>query len=280
MSNPKELDFFDHDRRKGYSDPLARYERFFKNVTDQHLVIGEASTGYLRSHVAVPAILRYSPDARFVVGLRNPVDMAISWHGQTVFGAWEDEHDFERAWRLQDARRTGRCVPRLCPDARNLLYGDVCKLGEQIERLYSTISSDRVFVYTLEEMRTNPRRLWVSLLDFLGVPDDGRNVFPVLNEAKNAPGFLRVATRVVSDLKRNLGLSQYGLGLLNGLNRMTARKRVVHIRASLREELVGYFHEDILLLSKLTGRDLSEWLCDRSIKPEVRMPTQGTAEQP
>lgn len=262
VSDPKEPDYFDHDRRKGYSDDLARYEGFFDHVTEGHVAIGEASTGYLRSRVAVEEILRYSPAAKFVVGLRNPVDMAISWHGQTIFAAWEDEHDFERAWHLQDARRAGRSVPRLCADRNDLLYGEVCRLGAQMARLYSFVPKDRVFVYTLDEMRAGPRELWLRLLDFLGVPDDGRDQFPALNEAKSVPALLRIATRLVFDLKRKTGFSKYGFGLLNRLNRSMARKRRVAVPGAFRAELVDYFREDIQLLARVTGRDFSAWLAD------------------
>ena len=135
MSTPKEIDYFNFDRIKRYKDNLARYEGFFAGATDKHIVVGEASTAYLRSDVAVEEILRYAPEAKFAVCLRNPVEMAISWHNQAINEAWENELDFERAWRLQDERRMGRHVPWLCPDVRDLLYGDVCRVGAQMVSL-------------------------------------------------------------------------------------------------------------------------------------------------
>src|SRR3546814_13335773 len=74
LSNPKEPHFFDLDRRKHYKCDLARYEGFFNGVAPTHTMVGEATTGYLRSHVAISEILKYAADARFIVGLRNPVD--------------------------------------------------------------------------------------------------------------------------------------------------------------------------------------------------------------
>lgn len=259
MPKIKELDYFDFDRRKGYADDLARYERFFADVRDEHLAIGEASTGYLRSRVAVDEILKYSPEARFIVGLRNPVEMAISWHRQAVFEAWEDVLDFETAWRLQEARRSGQHIPRLCPDVSNLLYAEVCALGSQLARLYEKVPRDRVFIYTLDEMRSDPRSLWIRVQEFLKVPDDGRQHFPTYNQAKHVPKILRIVTRIVVDIKRNLGI-YYGLGILNRMNKIFARKPVENVSRNFLLELYAYFRPEVELLQVLTGRDLSTWL--------------------
>lgn len=261
MSHPKEPAFFNHDQPKRFIDTLTRYESYFNGVAEQHLSIGEASTGYLRSEVAVNEILHYSPQVKFVVGLRNPIDMAVSWHGQQIFEAFENELDFMRAWSLQDERREGRSVPKLCVDVSGLLYCDVCSLGAQMARLYSIVPQDRILIYTLDEMRDDPRGLWLRLLEFLGVPDDGRGLFPALNEAKNVPSPVRIAARIVGDLKRIMGLSRYELGLLRYIN---FKKRRVRLSNSFRVELSNHFREDIFLLGKVTGRDFSAWLEDRT----------------
>src|SRR3546814_14227647 len=79
--------------------------------------------------------------------------MAISWHGQTTFEGWENEPDFEKAWRLQEIRRVGDNIPPGCPDIGDLMYADVCALGSQLARLYEQVPQDKVFVYTLDELR-------------------------------------------------------------------------------------------------------------------------------
>lgn len=276
MSNPKELDYFDHDRRKGYSDDLARYERFFANARAEHLAIGEASTGYLRSRVAVDEILKYAPAARFIIGLRNPVEMAISWHGQAIFEAWEDEPDFEVAWSLQGARRAGGNIPRRCPDVGNLMYGDVCALGTQLARWLEKVPAERIFFYTLDEMKRAPLPLWSRILSFLVVPEDGRRDFPAYNEAKRVPKILSVATRVVADTKRNLGIN-WGLGILNRLNSAHAKKIAVNLSDTFVAELYAHFRPEVERLQTLTGRDLSTWLeppirgDTSSVKPDEKL---------
>src|SRR3546814_11227237 len=88
-------------------------------------MVGEATTGYLRSHVAISEILKYAAEARFIVGLRNPVQMAISWHGQTTFEGWENEPDYAKKWRLQEIRLVGDNIQPGCPDIGDVLKDDV-----------------------------------------------------------------------------------------------------------------------------------------------------------
>jgi len=259
MSNPKELDYFDKDRTKGYSDDLERYEHFFSNVRPEHIAIGEASTGYLRSRVAADEILKYAPAARFIIGLRNPVEMAISWHGQVLFEAWEDVPNFETAWSLQDSRRVGRNIPRLCPDVSNLMYADVCALGSQLARWLEKVPRERVFIYTLDEMKDTPQLLWSRILSFLGVLEDGRRDFPAYNEGKRIPRVLSIATRLVADTKRNLGLN-VGFGILKWLNRKLSKKPAHKPSDAFVAELYAYFRPEVELLQTLTGRDLSVWV--------------------
>jgi Sulfotransferase domain. len=139
--------------------------------------VGEGSTGYLRSQVAVPAILRQFPRARFIVCVRNPADMAISLHSHLLRMAVEDQPDFQRAWDLQEARRAGRNIPRLCSEPRSLLYSEVCALGSQLERLYRQVPASQVLVLDLSELAADPAACYRRALAFLGLPDDGRSTF-------------------------------------------------------------------------------------------------------
>lgn len=259
MSEPKELDFFNTDVRQAYRDSLQRYESFFHDANETHVAVGEASTGYLRSRVAIRSIIEYSPSARFIVCVRNPVEMAVSWHGQAVFEAWETEKDFETAWKLQDMRRDGRRIPRRCYEPSNLFYGEVCKLGEQIERLLQQLSRDKLLVLTVDELRSNPGAVYDRILRFLNLPNDNRTEFPTLNVARTVPTWLSVVTRRVSDLKRKFGV-QVGFGVVNGLNRRLARRQKTSISDAMRKELVEYFRDDVRRLERLLDQDFSHWL--------------------
>ncbi len=259
MSDPKEPDFFDTDRRQNFTTDEAGYARYFRACHDGHDVIAEASTSYLRSDVAIEAIERFSPGSKFVVGLRNPVDMAFSWHGQAVFESWETELDFERAWRLQELRRRGEQVPPGCTEPRDLLYADVCMLGRQVERLVAAVGRDRVCVYTIDEL-ADPANVYRRVVAFAGLEDDGRREFPVHNVAKEVPRWLSRSHRWVSDWKRRAGLADRGFGVITALTSRLARDRSTTMSAELRAELTDFFRDDVAMLSRVTGLDLSAWV--------------------
>ena len=260
---PKEPMFFDKDIVNRDRMSLKQYENLFRDADDTHLVVGEASTPYLRSLEAIRNILEYSPSARFLVAVRNPVEMAPSVHAQSLYTQHEEIADFKEAWQAQEDRMHGKRLPN---NSRNnpalFMYADVCRLGEQVERLFRQVSRDRVMVVFMDDMRADPRRVYLDILDFLGVPDDGRSDFPSANVRKRVK--LPVLGRMLSYAgrhKRLLGLQGVRTGSLSSVHAwnqvpVTPGK----LDEQFRKELIASFEEDIRLLGELTGRDISGWL--------------------
>lgn len=60
-------------------------------------IISEGSVSYLYHPEAAEAILRLNPDARFVIMLRNPLEMSQSCHAQLLYTLDEDEADVRTA---------------------------------------------------------------------------------------------------------------------------------------------------------------------------------------
>ena len=84
----------------------------FKSSTNEHLAIGEASVYYLYSPLAVRRLLKFNPHALMIAMIRNPIDMAYSYHSQMLWNAIEDVEDFPTAWALQAERKAGRKLPK------------------------------------------------------------------------------------------------------------------------------------------------------------------------
>jgi hypothetical protein len=148
-------------------------EALFCSATEEHIAVGEASVWYLSSAEAVSAILRYQPEAKFIVMVRNPIDMAPTLNGEMLLSGLEYEHEFPIAWSLQEERRRGRRI-RGSWARRRFLYGEICSLGTQLERLYKIVPSHRVLTIILDNICADPRREYLRALRFIGVPDDGR----------------------------------------------------------------------------------------------------------
>ena len=258
MPKIKELDFFNTDIRKTFVESMDDYLAHFRHAAERHTAIGEASTGYLRSHSAVPAIERAFPGCRYIVCLRNPAKMAPAWHQQMLRECWEDVHDFETAWSLQEARRNGEHIPATCAEPANLQYAEVCALGSQVERLLATVDAARVHFVLLEELRDHPAATYGGVLDFLGLADDGREHFPALNVAARIPAPVSRAIRRVSDFKRRHHIGT-GLGMLNALSNVLARPQRQTVDRATQIMLRRRFAAEVEQLQQQIGRSLTHW---------------------
>jgi hypothetical protein len=260
LSPVKEPHFFNTDDRQGVTT-LAEYEALFDGATPRHGAVGEASVWYLSSADAVRNILRYQPDARFIVMLRNPVEMAPALHAEMLLSGHENVRDFTAAWQLQAERREGRHLPAFSWAMRRLQYGEACALGAQLQRLLQTAPADRVLSIVLDDVIEDPRREYLRVLRFLGVDDDGRVAFPAYNKAKvpRWPGLAR-AMFVVLQMRRRIGIRR-GLNLWQ---RVFEVNRIETPRAPLPPgtlaQLRQHFTGDVKLLGRLLGRDLQHWL--------------------
>jgi hypothetical protein len=256
MTAIKEPHYFNFDH-PGYVPirSVASYEAHFRGARVDHGAVGEASVWYLYSEVAVPEILKYSPDARFIVCLRDPVDMALSLYRQKLFSCDEHLTDFAEAWELRTDRWEGRCVTKWCREPRHLAYDRACMLGEQLERLYDRVKRNRVHTVLLEDLGRDPRGAYRRVLDFLSLPDDGRSDFPTLNSAKEFRfTALQRLIRIGATARRRLRLTSFGFGKLN-----RREPRNSPLSDGLRRELAACFAKDVAKLGRLLGRDLSHW---------------------
>ena len=252
LSAVKELYFFCSDFDVGFVSNQSEYDNWFKDAGDEHIAVGEASTAYLFSKAAVPSIKKKYPDARYIVMLRNPVEMAYSLHDQIVFAGREHIQDFKLAWRMSPQRRAGKMVARHCKDPCLLDYQFRCLLGRQSERLLETVPREAVLFLFLEDVKKNPGKEYLRVLSFLGVPDDGRRVFPVKNPAKERTcdalqkGVL-IMERGSHFVKKRLGIPvNRGTGILKMLgNRNTRYRSRPALPPELKQEMRDYFREDV-----------------------------------
>jgi len=259
MSPDKEPDYFYPTKKIG---SLKEYERLFKGAGPEQVVIGEASVRYLYSESAVPSILKhYGEGVKFLAMIRNPMEMAPSLHAQRVYSLNETETDFEKAWRLQNEDGTPRKdLPKNCytPEINN--YGPVCKLGEQLERVFEKVPPGRFKVIFLEDMKSDPRQVWLDLMDFLGIEDDGRTTFIPVNKAKTARNrFIQKTLKKFEELKHRSGI-KHNTGLFKGISRWNkVEKSYTPLSEGMRTELRDYFRDDIKKIESILHRDLSHW---------------------
>jgi len=263
MCVPKEPCFFSTDIESiAAIESLDEYRSLFNGVEEAHIAIGEASTTYLRSFVAVTNILEHEPAAKFIVCLRNPIDMVVSVHAQLYLGGRESEADPSRAWTLQDDRRLGVGTEALIGDAIAFQYGENCLLGKQVERLLSSVKRSQIVFVFVEDLKLDSSAVYSQILEFLEVPLDHRVSFGIKN-ARSMPRFHALSRGLThaSRLKFRLGIRRnFGIGRFFGkLNRIVPEAQGNMLSTEFEHQLMQYFSNDISLLAELTGRDLTHW---------------------
>lgn len=245
------------------------YLDLFKEADERHLVVGEASTRYLRCEEALREIRRVVPEARIVACVRNPIDLARSWHAQKIQEGQESEPDFEKAWRLQNTRRAGKRLPAGLSAADALFYGKIASVGRQVERLLTIFPADQVNVVVYEDLSADAQAVAESLLDFLGLRASGADSVPVVNVRREFRwrGFSHLFAGTSPPTRRALGLERGGYLhrlVVKYLTRTSLSKKIP-LAPNFLDELRCYFQDDVLLLGRILGRDLhSRWLKDAS----------------
>lgn len=270
FSPVKEPHHFNTDSpyREAYRDEL-KYLALFSGA-EASKYRAEASVYYLVSKVALSNILNTVVDAKFIAMIRNPLEMAPSFHQQIFFSGKEDQQDFSNAWLLQGERARGRMLPvaRKLRDFDHLQYRYICSLGTQLERAMKIIPSSQLHVVVFDDFVTNTRGEYLKVLRFLDVADDLRSDFPRVNAAKT------VRSKAIHSLlhflpkplygplrraKRAMGLDSVDIGkTLTTWNKGVAKSP--NVQEVVHKEMREAFTPEIRKLERLLGRSFSHWL--------------------
>ena len=275
FSRPKEPHFFSIFREERPDADLQRdyLDLFFPHCTPEHQAIGEGSVSYLYYPRAIERIQEQNPGARFIVMVRNPVDMIHSYHARLLALMDEEEEDFVRAWHLQKDRADGKHLPRHCRTPHLLQYEAVGSMGRHVERLFETAGRENCKVVVFDDFIGDTLAVYRDVLQFIGVDYDGQTTFPPVEVSK----FYRIRwlqlllkrppTRVVKyalNIEQRARQKGKKKPLVKRMRKWLTRKNtVVRKRPPLeprtREMLRQAFAGDIEKLGILLQRDLSHW---------------------
>lgn len=152
----------------------------------------ESSPYYMFHPLAAARIAHDLPAVRLLVLVRDPVARAYSAYTHELARGFESE-PFERALELENARLAGegeRIVNQpdyLSHSHRHHAYRGRGQYIEQIERLEALFGRDRIHVIDSGDFFAEPKRVYDSALDFLGLPHRGYPVFERHNARPRAP---------------------------------------------------------------------------------------------
>lgn len=267
MCTPKEPNYFSRDINAiRVANTLEDYQSLFTNVQSSHKIIGEASTNYLRSTVAIPHILETVDNPKFLVCLRNPIDLAISFHAELVKEGYETVQDFIKAWELQFLRKNGKFIPWHSDDPSMYQYYQNSLLGYQVERMLGYVSMNSVHFVLLDDLISNSKQVYLDVLNFLEVPYDLREEFPKFNvRQKPKYPFLPVLLNLLIRIKYSMpfGIRTKATNTLSKIYKHFYVIDQAPRNSEIFDYLFDFFADDILRLEKILKRDLSHWRGNR-----------------
>ena len=254
--------------------------RFFPEIDARAEMMAEASVSYLYAPERLLPLLRLWPDAKFVIAVRDPLELIPSLHQRLLFQGDETVTDLEEAWRLIGERRQGRKVPRSCLDARQLFYDEAASLGKHVGHFFDVVGRERCHVVVFDDLKADTAAVYADLLDFLDLapaplPERqqhrARNGFKIgwLQRLLKRPP---VATAVLAGRHFRRRVTAKPNREPSRLSRriMDVRKRLlrwneapappVRMSPSLAEEIRSHLRDDTALLQQLLGRDIGHWL--------------------
>ncbi len=270
VSVPKEPYYWaaDYPRMRAHYgfDSQAAYEALYAGSRARAAALRvDGSTTYLYSQCAVPAITAAVSSPLFVLALRNPVDLLISYHRTQLIALNETETDFAAAWH----RSLDGTLPDTDPlDPKLLDYPLVGRLGAAVDRLLDTVPRESLHVIVFDDLARDPHQTWRELTAFLEIDPLPEPKFDVHNASDKTyrsaflrrlthrpPAVLEGPVRRLRQWSRTTG-NPLAAATKHRMWRSTATPRVAD---ETRDELAAYFSPDVDKLAERLDLDLSGW---------------------
>jgi len=234
-----------------YFNNPADYFELFDAVKDEK-IIGEASHIYMSDPKAARIIKALSPNAKFVVTLRNPADRAYSMYLNLRRDGFEFNNRFEKALRVEDKRLNSVRFKKDNPKFFwNYLYFHSGLYGEQLKRYFALFDKEQFHIITLNQLKNNFEETIKGIFHFLDI--DENMELKLKKEAKNTGNDIRFF--LIQRLRRKLPREyRKYIQFLVDSNKIKAKP----INPATKSILMERYENDLRLLYELTGIDLTE----------------------
>ena len=238
---------------------MQDYVDLFKDAGEA-TAVGEASF-YLYSDNARNTLQKLAPNARFIVILRNPVDRAYSNYLHLRRVGEERNKDFRVALAQEEMRiRQGYRI--------FWQYKSLGLYAKPLKEYFSTFGRQRFYIQLYENWQANNRGILEEIFTFLKVDSDAvintGTKFQVGYNTRftSFAYFLYNKTPMKTALEKTFNpwlpksLRYPVWSFLAEANRKLADE----LEPNIRQELLGFYRQDILELQDMIEMDLSHWL--------------------
>lgn len=261
LPESKESHFFVDDEK--YLKGLEFYQREYFGAWSGESVVGEVDPDYMYFPVVLERILTDipSPQLKFILALRNPINRAYSHYLMSQRRGIEPL-TFEDAIDAETDR-----LGKGFFEKEHYSYLDRGFYARQIERIFDLVDPEQVMFVLAEDLQSEPRREVMRCLRFLGLeaPDSWRLPAEEYHKGKRPRSvvFARLL-RSMSEhgewkhkLMPHAGVRRWVRKAIIKLNEAEAGQ--VEMTRSTREMLTERFQEDVRQLQGLIANDLAPW---------------------
>lgn len=246
----------------------ADYIEVFSHLP-QHSTIGCKAADYFFFYPVHDRIKKYLPHTKFIVVLRNPLQRAWSMYWNEV-GKGREQLNFDEAINIEDER--------IKSSTYNLLHHSYKTRGlyaQSLERFIDKFGQDRIYVVTLEALRSDPVQELNKIYEYIGVSQiqnftPEKKVYnhnwttiqkPFIKKNKLLSAIERKWDKLLSLSMRVLLPNVYDrrkwYGKLTKLTRKTKEDFVMSDET--KTKLLSYYSDDTQRLQDYLGIDLSSW---------------------
>ena len=175
----KEIDFFDRLYSRGINWYKVGFpfkiQKFFDTVfLRKKFLTGEATPRYIEHPHAINRIKEITPNAKFIILLRNPIDRAFSQHNMNVKNDYEI-NNFSDALK-EEPRRIANRIEKMTNDVSYYSWNfDLYAYLEhgiyvdKIKRWMDVFPKEQFLIIQSEELLKNPSKIYNDVLEFLGL---------------------------------------------------------------------------------------------------------------
>ena len=260
----KEIHFFDRIRtsaqslqreRLNYAKGLSWYQQFFE-AADPGQRMGEYTPNYFSDDEAPRLIHKHFPQVKLILSLRDPIARLRSHHRYVLRNHDDVPATLEEAFRVKN---------------EEYQFLELGKYGEHFQKYLNYFQKDQIHLIRYEDIRERPEEVCRKLYTFLDVD----NTFIPLTLTKRvntsnktkSQSLLHTMRFVKQSIKKanwarktvdRLGGVRIGRWI-NQQNQSQDKMSSSRLDPETISYLKKYYFEDIRLLEKLTGEDLTDW---------------------
>jgi len=190
----KEIDYFGQLYYRGQywyrsSFPYKIQKFFAQKIQKKDFLTGEATPRYIEHPNVHERIKQLTPNAKFIVLLRNPIDRAYSHHNMNMTRKHETL-SFEEAINNEQSRIQGE-YEKMKKDYQYFnwtyylfAYKEHGKYIERLQRWMKIFPRKQFKIIKSEDLFENPSTVYAEILEFLNLPKWDLNEYPALKKRK------------------------------------------------------------------------------------------------